>query len=429
MMLEIVLALLIVVFAGVGFALGKKLGSTPQNDDRLAERVEFLKETLEQEKSAHQQLRETHQKTYTTLVETQKELEFLNEKFTHRQEELESLQKQFKTEFENLAQKIFEEKSTKISEENQKNIKTLLDPLRERITDFSQKVEENNKQNLTFHETFKVQLRHMQEQSLEMKNETSNLIKALKGDNKLQGNWGELVLERILEKSGLRKDSEYSVQQSFTNEDGRRLMPDVILNLPNNKKIVIDSKVSLVHYEQLVNANEEEKDALSKLHLNSLQRHIKELSEKRYEDIYEIDSPDFVILFIPIEPAFAAALQQEPQLYLKAFERNIILVTPTTLLATLRTIDSMWNNERQHKNALEIAQRAGALHDKFVGFIEDLNKVGLRMNDAKKSYEDAMKKLHTGNGNVVSSILKLQNLGAKAKKELPEANKARALDE
>ena len=428
MMLEIVLALLIVVFAGVGFALGKKLGSTPQKDDRLAERVEFLKETLEQEKSAHQQLRETHQKTYTNLVETQKELEFLNEKFTHRQEELESLQKQFKTEFENLAQKIFEEKSTKISEENQKNIKTLLDPLRERITDFSQKVEESNKQNLTFHETFKLQLRHMQEQSLEMKNETSNLIKALKGDNKLQGNWGELVLERILEKSGLRKDSEYSVQQSFTNEDGRRLMPDVILNLPNNKKIVIDSKVSLVHYEQLVNANEEEKDALSKLHLNSLQRHIKELSEKRYEDIYEIDSPDFVILFIPIEPAFAAALQQEPQLYLKAFERNIILVTPTTLLATLRTIDSMWNNERQHKNALEIAQRAGALHDKFVGFIEDLNKVGLRMNDAKKSYEDAMKKLHTGNGNVVSSILKLQNLGAKAKKELPEANKARALD-
>jgi DNA recombination protein RmuC len=428
-MLEIVLALLIVVFAGVGFALGKKLGSTPQNDDRLAERVEFLKESLEQEKSAHQQLKETHQQTYTTLVETQKELEFLNEKFTHRQEELESLQKQFKVEFENLAQKIFEEKSTKISEENQKNIKTLLDPLRERITDFSQKVEESNKQNLTFHETFKVQLRHMQEQSLEMKNETSNLIKALKGDNKLQGNWGELVLERILEKSGLRKDSEYSVQQSFTNEDGRRLMPDVILNLPNNKKIVIDSKVSLVHYEQLVNATEEEKEALSKLHLNSLQRHIKELSEKRYEDIYEIDSPDFVILFIPIEPAFAAALQQEPQLYLKAFERNIILVTPTTLLATLRTIDSMWNNERQHKNALEIAQRAGALHDKFVGFIEDLNKVGLRMNDAKKSYEDAMKKLHTGNGNMVSSILKLQNLGAKAKKELPEANKARALDE
>jgi DNA recombination protein RmuC len=428
-MLDIVLALLIVVFAGVGFALGKKLGSTPQNDDRLAERVEFLKESLEQEKSAHQQLKETHQQTYTTLVETQKELEFLNEKFTHRQEELESLQKQFKVEFENLAQKIFEEKSTKISEENQKNIKTLLDPLRERITDFSQKVEESNKQNLTFHETFRVQLRHMQEQSVEMKNETSNLIKALKGDNKLQGNWGELVLERILEKSGLRKDSEYSVQQSFTNEDGRRLMPDVILNLPNNKKIVIDSKVSLVHYEQLVNANEEEKEALSKLHLNSLQRHIKELSEKRYEDIYEIDSPDFVILFIPIEPAFAAALQQEPQLYLKAFERNIILVTPTTLLATLRTIDSMWNNERQHKNALEIAQRAGALHDKFVGFIEDLNKVGLRMNDAKKSYEDAMKKLHTGNGNMVSSILKLQNLGAKAKKELPEANKARALDE
>ena len=428
-MLDTVLALLIIVFAGAGFVLGKKLGANNQTDHRLAERVDLLKESLEQEKLAHQKLTETYKETYTTLVETQKEFEFLKEKNSHRQEELETLQKQFKVEFENLAQKIFEERSTKISEENQKNIKTLLDPLRERITDFSQKVEESNKQNLTFHETFKVQLRHMQEQSLEMKNETSNLIKALKGDNKLQGNWGELVLERILEKSGLRKDSEYSVQQSFTTEDGRRLMPDVILNLPNSKKIIIDSKVSLVHYEQLVNANEGEKEALAKLHLNSMQRHIKELSEKRYEDIYEIDSPDFVILFIPIEPAFAAALQQDPLLYLKAFERNIILVTPTTLLATLRTIDSMWNNERQHKNALEIAQRAGALHDKFAGFIEDLNKVGLRMNDAKKSYEDAMKKLHTGNGNMVSSILKLQSLGAKAKKELPEANKTRALEE
>ena len=428
-MLETVLAFLTLVFGVLGFILGKRLAANAPSDQRLEERLSLLKEALEQEKNEHQRLIEKHQETYTTLVEKQKELEFLNDKNTHRQEELEQLQKQFKTEFENLAQKIFEEKSTKISEENQKNIKTLLDPLRERITDFSQKVEESNKQNLTFHETFKVQLKHMQDQSLEMKNETANLIKALKGDNKLQGNWGELVLERILEKSGLRKDSEYMVQQSFTNEEGRRLMPDVILNLPNNKKIVIDSKVSLVHYEQFVNATEQEQETFAKLHLNSLQRHIKELSEKRYEDIYDIDSPDFVILFIPIEPAFAAALQQDPQLYLKAFERNIILVTPTTLLATLRTIDSMWNNERQHKNALEIAQRAGALHDKFVGFIEDLNKVGIRMNDAKKSYEDAMKKLHTGNGNVVSSIIKLQNLGAKAKKELPEANKARSLEE
>ncbi|MGA0383953.1 MAG: DNA recombination protein RmuC [Flavobacteriaceae bacterium] len=428
-MLETVLAFLTLVFGVLGFILGKRLAANAPSDQRLEERLSLLKEALEQEKNEHQRLIEKHQETYTTLVEKQKELEFLNDKNTHRQEELEQLQKQFKTEFENLAQKIFEEKSTKISEENQKNIKTLLDPLRERITDFSQKVEESNKQNLTFHETFKVQLKHMQDQSLEMKNETANLIKALKGDNKLQGNWGELVLERILEKSGLRKDSEYMVQQSFTNEEGRRLMPDVILNLPNNKKIIIDSKVSLVHYEQFVNASEQEQETFAKLHLNSLQRHIKELSEKRYEDIYDIDSPDFVILFIPIEPAFAAALQQDPQLYLKAFERNIILVTPTTLLATLRTIDSMWNNERQHKNALEIAQRAGALHDKFVGFIEDLNKVGIRMNDAKKSYEDAMKKLHTGNGNVVSSIIKLQNLGAKAKKELPEANKARSLEE
>ena len=318
-----------------------------------------------------------------------------------------------------------------MNEQNKESIKLLLDPLRERISDFSKKVEDSNKQNLTFHETFKVELKHMQEQSLLMQNEAANLVKALKGDNKMQGNWGEMVLERILEKSGLRKDIEYSVQQSFTTAEGRRLMPDVIINLPDDKKFIVDSKVSLVHYEQLINSEDEtEKETFAKLHLNSIQRHIKELSEKRYEDLYEVNSPEFVILIYCYRTRFRSC---PPKRSVYCIQRrliqNIILVTPTTLLATLRTIDTMWNTDRQHKNALEIAQKAGALHDKFVGFIEDMNKVGLRMNDAKKTYEDAMNKLHLGRGNVVRSIDKLRELGAKTKKELPEANLNRALEE
>ena len=428
-MIEIVLGILALSLGVAGFILGKRMQTTASSAI-LEERLNQQLLQVEQLNYRNQQLEQINEEQLRRVITLEAELGQAKLAEDKRVQDLEQLQKKFQSEFENLAQKILDEKSSKMNEQNKESIRLLLDPLRERITDFSKKVEDSNKQNLTFHETFKVELRHMQEQSLLMQNEAANLVKALKGDNKMQGNWGEMVLERILEKSGLRKDMEYAVQQSFTTEDGKRLMPDVIINLPDDKKFIIDSKVSLVHYEQLVNTDsEEEKETYAKLHLNSIQRHIKELSEKRYEDLYEVNSPEFVILFIAIEPAFAVALQRDPLLYSKAFDQNIILVTPTTLLATLRTIDSMWNTERQHKHALEIAQKAGALHDKFVGFIEDMNKVGQRMNDAKKTYEEAMNKLHTGRGNVVSSIHKLRELGAKAKKDLPEANLNKALEE
>ena len=254
-----------------------------------------------------------------------------------------------------------------------------------------------------------------------MTKEATNLTRALKGDSKMQGNWGELVLERVLEKSGLEKDREYFVQQSFTRNDGSRVLPDVVLHLPDGKKMIIDSKVSLTDYERLVNADEEEKPIYLKAHINSIKKHVDQLSEKKYEDLYDIESPDFVLMFIPIEPAFAIVVNEDNSIYNKAFEKNIVIVTPSTLLATLRTIDSMWNNEKQQRNAIEIARQAGALYDKFEGLVSDLTGVGKKIDAAKNDYSSAMNKLVEGRGNLITSVEKLKKMGAKAKKSLPEA--------
>ena len=261
----------------------------------------------------------------------------------------------------------------------------------------------------------------LKELNLQMSKEAINLTKALKGDSKLQGNWGELVLERVLEKSGLEKDREYYVQQSFTNEEGKRVLPDVVIHLPDNKKMVVDSKVSLTAYEQFVNTDDDTQKAhFLKEHVASLKRHVEQLSEKKYEDIYKIESPDFVLLFVPIEPAFAVALNTDNHLYNKAFEKNIVIVTPTTLLATLRTIDTMWNNEKQQRNAIEIARQAGALYDKFDGLLKDLIGIGKKIDASKSDYNAAMNKLVDGRGNLISSVEKLKKMGAKAKKALPQ---------
>jgi DNA recombination protein RmuC len=242
----------------------------------------------------------------------------------------------------------------------------------------------------------------------------------------MQGNWGELVLVRVLEKSGLERDREYSVQQSFQREDGSRSLPDVIIHLPNGNKMVVDSKVSLTHYERFVNAEEDAREVHLKDHMASLKRHVEQLSAKKYEDLYEMDSPDFVLMFVPIETAFTIAINAEPDLYNKAFERNIVIVTPSTLLATLRTIDSMWSNEKQRRNAVEIARQAGALYDKFEGLVTDLTQVGKRMDEAKKEYSGAMNKLVEGRGNIIGRIEKLKKMGAKAKKSLPDSILKRA---
>ncbi len=353
---------------------------------------------------------------------TKKEAEFnnLNHKHLEQKEEINRLQEKFTKDFQVLANRILEEKSEKFTLQNKENIKNILDPLQQKIKDFEDKVEKSQKENISIHSALKEQLLHLQSQNLKITREAENLTKALKGDSKMQGNWGELVLERVLEKSGLEKDREYTVQQSFRKEDGTRVMPDVIIHLPDGKKMVVDAKVSLTHYEQFVNADDEQRGFFLKEHLNSIKRHVEQLSEKKYEDLYEMESPDFVLMFVPIEPAFAVALNEDNSLYSKAFEKNIVIVTPATLLATLRTIDTMWNNEKQQRNAVEIARQAGALYDKFEGLMNDLTRVGKKMDEAKTEYKGAMNKLFEGRGNIIISIEKLKKMGAKAKKSLPE---------
>ncbi|WP_431161580.1 DNA recombination protein RmuC [Flagellimonas beolgyonensis] len=353
----------------------------------------------------------------------------LEDKLNEQKREVEKLQEKFTKEFENLANKILEEKSEKFTKSNKENIENILTPLNKKIKEFEEKVELSQKENISIHSALKEQLLTLQSQNLKITQEAENLTKALKGDSKMQGNWGELVLERVLEKSGLEKDREYSVQQSFQREDGSRVMPDVIINLPDGKKMVVDSKVSLTDYERYTNAEEDDKPKFLKDHINSLRRHVEQLSAKKYEDLYEMESPDFVLMFVPIEPAFAIAINEDNSLYNKAFEQNIVIVTPSTLLATLRTIDTMWSNEKQQRNALEIARQAGALYDKFVGFMQDLTQVGKKMDDAKGEYKNAMNKLFDGRGNIVTSIEKLRTMGAKAKKALPEPILKRAQED
>lgn len=236
----------------------------------------------------------------------------------------------------------------------------------------------------------------------------------------MQGNWGEMVLERVLEKSGLKKGSEYSVQNSFSTADGKRVLPDVIIHLPGDKKMIVDSKVSLIAFERFVNEEDEvQKSIWAKEHVNSIKKHVDQLSAKNYHSLYEMESPDFVLLFIPLEPAFAVALQQEPQLYNVAFEKNIVIVTPSTLLATLRTIDSIWQNDRQHKNAVDIAKQAGRLYDQFRNLLEDLEKIGKQLNTVQSTYSSSITKL-TGKGNLITRVERLKTLGAKASKQIDQ---------
>jgi len=355
-----------------------------------------------------------------SLTQKESELEYLKEKHQEQTKDVARLQEKFTKEFENLANRILEEKSHKFTEQNKENLQQILNPLSEKIQSFERKVENTHKESIDYHAALRQQILGLRDLNQQMSKETLNLTRALKGDSKTQGNWGELVLERVLEKSGLEKGREYEMEKSFnvTDENKKRLRPDVIIHLPDNKKMIIDSKVSLTHYEQYVNAeDEEQKNLFLKQHLQSLHRHIDQLSAKKYEFLYEIESPDFVLLFIPIEPAFAVALDNDNQLYNKAFDKNIVIVTPSTLLATLRTIDSMWNNEKQQQNALEIAQQAGRLYDQFVNLTNDLIKVGNQLKTVQGTYDLSMKKL-TGKGNLLQKVENLKIMGAKAKKSL-----------
>ncbi|GIM49082.1 DNA recombination protein RmuC [Capnocytophaga stomatis] len=426
-----------VICLGIGFFLGnyinkiktENLISSNKSREELQKRsLEELQQLLAAEKQEKEVFRDQKDELNLLLTKNESEKEFLLTKLKEKAKETELLQEKFSKEFENLANRILEEKSSKFTEQNKENLKNILSPLQEKIKDFEQKVEHSQKENISIHSALKQQLIDLQNQNLRITKEAENLTKALKGDSKIQGNWGELVLEKVLEKSNLEKGREYTVQESFVREDGSRGIPDVIIHLPDGKKMIIDSKVSLTDYERFVNAEEEEKPIFLKQHINSIKRHIDQLSSKKYEDLCT-NSPDFVLMFIPIEPAFAIALQSDDSLYTKAFAQNIVIVTPTTLLATLRTIDSMWTNQKQQENAYEISRQAGALYDKFEGFIADLIKIGKKMDEAKSEYGNAMNKLVEGKGNIVRSIEKLKIMGVKSKKSLPEAILKRAMPE
>ena len=457
---NIILILAILIAAAIGGYLGmlftklkskSEKSTLEERNTNLQQQLSDLKQfySAESEKqnatfnSQLQELKQTISKIEIEREGIRREKDFLNEDLARknadfenlqqlnlkREEEVELRQEQLRKDFELLATKILDEKSEKFTLQNKENIKNILNPLQEKILTFEKKVDDTQKESISMHSALKEQLLGLKDLNQQMTKEATNLTRALKGDSKMQGNWGELVLERVLEKSGLEKDREYFVQQNFTRADGSRVLPDIVLHLPDNKKMIIDSKVSLTDYERYVNVEDDQRELYLKAHINSIKRHVDQLSEKKYEDLYDIESPDFVLLFIPIEPAFAVAINADNSIYNKAFEKNIVIVTPSTLLATLRTVDSMWNNEKQQQNAIEIARQAGALYDKFEGLVKDLTGVGKKIDDAKKDYSSAMNKLVEGKGNLVTSVEKIKKLGAKAKKALPESIIKRAESE
>ncbi|PWG82639.1 DNA recombination protein RmuC [Pararcticibacter amylolyticus] len=341
------------------------------------------------------------------------------EKIAEQKDEIEKLHIKLSKDFELLANRILEEKTQKFTEVNRFNLDLLLNPLKENIRSFEEKVEKAYSAESAERNVLKGEIIKLIELNKQISDEANNLTKALKADSKKQGNWGEVVLDRILEASGLIAGESYSKQASFTDESGNRLQPDVVINLPDDKHLIIDSKVSLIAYNRLVNCDTDS-ERLSYLndHITSIKNHIKNLCSKNYCDLYAVNSPDFVLLFIPIESSFAIAVQHDIELFEFAWNKRVVIVTPSTLLATLKTISSVWKQEKQTRNAIDIATRAGALYDKFVSFLSDLKRVGESLDKARDAYGEAFNKLSSGNGNIVGKIEALKKLGAKASKQI-----------
>ena len=388
------------------------------------ERVQFLQSEKSEQEAEIKELRQSNEEKGQRLARAEEEFRNLREKLQTQKQEMEELQKKFTTEFENVANRILKKNSAEFTETNQKNINDILSPLKEKIQIFEKKVEETYEKGLKDQTDLKAELKKLHDLNLKISDEANNLTKALKGDVKKQGNWGEVILERILERSGLAEGREYEKQESVISEDGKRIQPDIVIHLPENKHIIVDSKVSLVAYERLVNATDEERrGTFVKEHLLSLKTHIKGLSEKHYQNAPNFNSPDFVLLFVPIEASFSIAIQEDQELFSYAWDNKVVIVSPSTLLATLRTIASIWQQENQTRNAIEIARQGGALYDKFVSFVNDLERVGNSLDTTRKNYDAAFNKLKDGRGNLIRSAEKLKELGAKASKELPQALK------
>ena len=402
--------------------LSKKNSSTPDDKKFILQevhqtalsRVEKLEHTLEDKEIECIDLNKI-------LASQEQIIDHQKEKLAEQGKNLLQTQEQLRLEFTNTANSLMEEKSQKFTSQNQENLDHILKPLQEKLKTFEQKVEHYYNDENKERATLKEQIRQLTQLNQQMNEETRNLTNALKGEAKMQGNWGELILEQILEKSGLRKDAEYFTQSFFLNEDGKRQFPDLILNLPNKKHLIIDSKMSLTAYERFSSAdnNDAAQEAL-KEHLISVKKHVKELSVKKYQQINELNSLDFVLMFVPLEAAFALAMQNDHNLFYQAFEQNVIIVSPMTLLATARTVSNVWQQENQSRHAQEIAQQAGRMYDKFVSFVQDLEQVGHRVQQAEQAYNETMKKLQSGRGNLISRATKLKELGAKTTKQLPD---------
>jgi DNA recombination protein RmuC len=409
-------ALISLLLANKRYHTAKQEAIAAQKDAQSWEaQYGILKEEARQNVEKLQSLRVLH-------AEREAEFRALEKRLQEQKAEVIDIQKRFTEQFDNLANRIFDEKTDKFKKQSEESIGNLLNPIRERLKDFSDKVEKANKDSLEGNAALFNQLKNLKELNQQMTDEAKNLTRALKGEQKTQGNWGEMILERLLEKSGLSKDREYTVQESITTEDGRRLQPDVVIHLPEEKKLIIDSKVSLVAYERWTSEEDESlRPGWMKQHIASIKAHVKGLSDKNYAGLMLGEGKlDFVLLFIPIEPAFSLALQYDSELFTDAYSRNIVLVSPTTLLATLRTIASIWRQEYQNQNAKEIARQGADLHDKLVAFTDDLLKIGDRIKQTQESYDTAMNKLQDGRGSLISRAKRMEKLGLETKKSFSE---------
>ena len=415
----IILVLIIVLFF--------KKPATGQNAVALLELKEmehqktlsWLKEEKQKLEDDLNDLRLTFMTERSKAIKAEESLIAQQQKHIEQEKYINELQQRFKLEFENIANKVLDEKTDKFTLQNKTSLDIILNPLKENIKAFEEKVDKVYKAESDERNILKGVISQLMDQSKQIQEDANNLTKALKGDNKKQGNWGEVILERVLERSGLTKDREYRIQTSLSSSEGSRMQPDVIIDLPDDKHVVIDSKVSLMAYERLVTADtDKERESNLKQHLISIKSHIQGLSGKNYQELYQINSPDFVLLFIPIESSFGIAVQKDADLFNYAWDRRVVIVSPSTLLATLRTIASIWKQERQNRNVLEIARLSGSMYDKFVGFLADMEGIGRNIKLSQDAYDKAINKLSTGTGNLSNTSEKIKKLGAKATKQI-----------
>jgi DNA recombination protein RmuC len=386
----------------------------------LEERYKDLSQRIGQTEQEVVGERKRNEVLNAQLARMESDHENLKERLDSQKLEMEELQKKFTLEFENVAGKILKQNTRDFTEVNQKTIGEILNPLKEKILTFEKKVEDTYQKGLKDQTDLRAELKKLHELNSRISEEASNLTRALKADSKKQGNWGEIVLERVLERSGLVKGQEYETQVRARTEDGKAIQPDVIVRLPEDKHIIIDAKVSLVAYEAFVNAPDDKiRESYLKQHVDSIRTHVKTLSDKNYQNAQLFDSPDFVLLFLPIESAFSVAVQADVNLFNVAWEKKIVIVSPTTLLATLTTVASIWKHEKQTQNAIEIARQGGALYDKFVGFLQNIEDLGNQIPRVSKTYDEAKNKLSVGRGNLIMRVQKLKELGAKTSKSIP----------